>query len=60
MTEKGHHVFCSAAGWPCGLHCEDWPEDVHEMFPNMEPKLADELQAHVEEWWSGNKRNGEA
>lgn len=61
MEEKGHHVYCSAAGWPCPIGCRDWPENAREMFPNMPGDFADELNASVEERggvWSGKRRDG--
>lgn len=58
MTERGegHHVFCSAAGWPCPIACEQWPESVTEMFPKMDVESA--LEIMPDKWWT-TKRNGQ-
>lgn len=32
-TQDKHHMFCSAAGWPCPLHCERWTRCAMRFFP---------------------------
>lgn len=36
---RWHSPYCSAGGLPCPIHCEDWPDDPAEMFPNLNPPL---------------------